>query len=79
MTPEEQYRENLFETFATKGWKQVMESVNDSLATLDNVSSINNERDLYYVKGKIDAFQTLANLETAVRYEDKEEQERAIV
>jgi hypothetical protein len=59
----EEYYNNFFETFRTKGWKQLIEEVDNNIEQLDNLEATKDEQDLFYRKGQLAVFNNLKNLE----------------
>ena len=45
------------------GWKELLVEFDDLLDVLNEVSSINDEKELFYRKGQIDTINRLCNLE----------------
>lgn len=65
------YYESYFETFATKGWKQLMEEVDDSIDSF-KVDNINDERELMVARGQLSQLRSLKGLQAMIEqaYED---------
>ena len=52
MTPElEKYYTDRFEMMSTEGWKDLIEDIDKIIATLNNISVIDSEKDLQFKKG----------------------------
>lgn len=67
----QEYYENYFETFATNGWKQLMEEVDQSIEAF-KVENINNEQELMLARGQLSQLRSLKGLQTVIEqaYED---------
>ena len=67
MSPEEnKYYDNYFDLFATDGWKQFMEEVNEILDR-HRIEDIKTESQLSFVKGERDALFRVRRFETGIR------------
>jgi len=63
MTPElQKYYEERFNTMGTQGWLDLMEDVDKIIASLNNISTIDNEKDLQFKKGELSILTWLRNL-----------------
>ncbi len=63
MTPElQKYYEERFNTMGTQGWVDLMEDVDKIIASLNNISTIDNEKDLQFKKGELSILTWLRNL-----------------
>ena len=63
MTPELQsYYEERFSTMATQGWKDLMEDVDNMINALNNISIVQDEKDLMYKKGEMSILTWLKTL-----------------
>ena len=63
MTPElEKYYTDRFEMMSTEGWKDLIEDVDKIIATLNNISVIDSEKDLQFKKGELSILSWLKNL-----------------
>lgn len=65
------YYENYFEMFATKGWKQLMEEVEESIDAF-KIDNINNEQELMIARGQLSQLRSLKGLQSVIEqaYED---------
>lgn len=70
----QEYYENYFELFSTKGWKQLMEEVDASIDSF-KVENINSEQELMIAKGQLNQLRSLKGLQTVMEqaYEDIED------
>lgn len=77
MTQEEElYYRNLFDVFGTKGWKQIVERLQEQVDGY-NISYIQTEQQLNMVKGEINILNQLINLQATAEaaYESAKEDE----
>lgn len=73
MAPElQRYYEDRFAMMATPGWADLLEDVDKILATLQDISTIDGEKDLQFKKGELSILTWLKNLKTVSEqaYED---------
>jgi hypothetical protein len=76
MTPElQKYYENRFSTMGTDGWLDLMEDIDNMIASLNNISTIPDEATLHFKKGELSILTWLRTLkEVSERaYEDLDE------
>ena len=67
MSPEEnKYYDNYFDLFATKGWKQFIEEVNEILDR-HRIEDIKSESQLSFVKGERDALFRVRRFEQGIK------------
>jgi len=63
MSPElQKYYEERFNTMGTPGWADLMEDVDKIIASLNNISIIDSEKDLQFKKGELSILTWLRNL-----------------
>jgi hypothetical protein len=63
MIPELQsYYEERFSTMATQGWKDLMEDVDNMINALNNISIVQDEKDLMFKKGEMSILTWLKTL-----------------
>ena len=63
MSPElQRYYEERFNTMGTPGWADLMEDVDKIIASLNNISIIDSEKDLQFKKGELSILTWLRNL-----------------
>ena len=54
MTPElQKYYENRFDMMSKDGWKDLMEDIDNMIASLNNISTIPDEKSLQFKKGEL--------------------------
>jgi hypothetical protein len=73
MSPElQRYYEDRFAMMATPGWADLIEDVDKIIATLQDISTIDGEKDLQFKKGELSILTWLKNLKSASEqaYED---------
>jgi len=63
MTPElQKYYEERFSTMATDGWKDLMEDIDNMINSLNNISTIPDEKSLQFKKGELSILTWLKTL-----------------
>ena len=63
MTPELQsYYEERFSTMATQGWKDLIEDIDNMANALNNISTVQDEKDLMFKKGEMSILTWLKTL-----------------
>jgi hypothetical protein len=63
MTPElQKYYEERFSTMATVGWKDLMEDIDNMVNSLNNISTIPDEKSLQFKKGELSILTWLKTL-----------------
>jgi len=62
----EEYYNNFFELFRTKGWKQLLEELNNNIEQTDNLETVKDEQDLFFRKGQLSVFKSFVNLELVI-------------
>lgn len=63
----EDYYNNFFELFRTKGWKLLMEELEVNLSHASNIETVKDEQDLFFRKGQLSVFNTFKNLEQVIK------------
>jgi hypothetical protein len=63
VTPElQKYYEERFSTMATVGWKDLMEDIDNMINSLNNISTIPDEKSLQFKKGELSILTWLKTL-----------------
>lgn len=63
MTPElQKYYENRFSMMATDGWSDLIEDIDNMVNALNNISIVQDEKDLQFKKGELSILLWLKNL-----------------
>ena len=63
MTPElQKYYENRFSMMATDGWSDFIEDIDNMVNALNNISIVQDEKDLQFKKGELSILLWLKNL-----------------
>jgi len=63
MTPElQKYYENRFSMMATDGWSDLIEDIDNMVNALNNISTVQDEKDLMYKKGELSILTWLKTL-----------------
>ena len=67
MNPElETYFDNYNELFNHKGFKQLLEEINNNAKLLSDIQTVKDAEELYYRKGQVAAFATIINLQATI-------------
>ena len=56
------YYESRFEMMSTQGWKDLVEDIDKIIVSLNNISTIDSEKDLQFKKGELSILTWLKNL-----------------
>ena len=73
MSPDlQQYYESRFDMFSSEGWKDLMDDVDNMFTSLNNVSTISDEKQLQFRKGELSILTWLKTLKKVSEdaYED---------
>lgn len=63
MTPDlQKYYENRFSMMATDGWSDLIEDIDNMVNALNNISIVQDEKDLQFKKGELSILLWLKNL-----------------
>ena len=63
MSPElQRYYESRFDTMATDGWKDLMDDIDNMINSLNNISTIPDEKSLQFKKGELSILTWLKTL-----------------
>lgn len=62
----EEYYENFLELFSLPGWKQLLEQLQATANSLNNVVTIRDNRDLDFRQGQLAVITTLLNFQASV-------------
>ena len=63
MTPElQKYYEERFSMMATQGWKDLIEDIDNMVNALNNISTVQDEKDLMFKKGELSILTWLTSL-----------------
>jgi hypothetical protein len=76
MTPElQRYYEDRFDLFSQPGWTDLMEDIDNMLISLNNISTITDEKTLHFRKGEVSILTWLKTLKKVSEdaYEDLNE------
>ena len=67
MTPElETYFDNYNELFNHRGFKQLLEELDQNARQLADIQTVKDTEDLFYKKGQVAAFATVINLQATI-------------
>lgn len=67
-----QYFDNYWELFASAGWKQFQEDMEDSKALMSDLMTVKDANDFYYRKGQLEVLNRIVNFQTALEAAHKE-------
>jgi len=78
MTPElQKYYEERFSMMSTQGWKDLLEDIDNMITSLNNISTVSDEKDLQFKKGELSILTWLKTLKQVSEqaYEDLNEKD----
>lgn len=67
-----QYFDNYWELFASVGWKQFQEDMEDNKALMSDLMTVKDANDFYYRKGQLEVLNRIVNFQTALEAAHKE-------
>lgn len=70
----EKYFETYFDLFASQGWKQFIEDIEENRTLVSDIQQIKDANDLYYRKGQLNALEKIVNLQDTIERTWKEVQ-----
>ena len=66
------YFDNYFDLFASQGWKQFIEDMEDNRTLMSDLLTIKDANDLYYRKGQLELLHRIVNFQLAIENAYKE-------
>ena len=68
------YYENLLDLFTTPGWKQYIEDISDNMEILQDITTIQDEKQFWHRRGQLEAVSRIIQYESSIKnsYEDFE-------
>ena len=66
------YYENYYDLFASKGWKQFIEDIEENRSFMSDITTIKDANDLYFRKGSLDILDRVLNLQNGIENAHKE-------
>jgi hypothetical protein len=68
------YYENLLDLFTTPGWKQFVEDISDNMEMLQDITTIQDEKQFWHRRGQLEAVSRIIQYESSIKnsYEDFE-------
>ena len=63
---EEEYYNNYFDMFNSKGWQQLVEELNVNLVNVNSVQSTKDVDDMYFRKGQLNVLNSVVNLDDSI-------------
>lgn len=75
MQTDKEFFENRLNLFMQDGWRDLVEELSNLSTAIDSVLSIDNEKDLFYIRGQLSIINMLLNMEesTKLAMENSEE------
>ncbi len=75
MQDDKEFFENRLNLFMQNGWRDLIEELSNLSTGIDSVLSIDNEKDLFYIRGQLSIINMLVNMEesTKLAMENSEE------
>jgi hypothetical protein len=66
------YFDNYFDLFASEGWKQFIEDMEDNRTLMSDLLTVKDANDLYYRKGQLETLNRIVNFQLAIETAYKE-------
>lgn len=63
---EDEYYNNYFDMFNSKGWQQLVEELNVNLVNVNSVQSTKDVDDMYFRKGQLNVLNSIVNLDDSI-------------
>ena len=63
---EDEYYNNYFDMFNSKGWKQLVEELNVNLVNVNSVQATKDVDDMYCRKGQLNVLNSIVNLDDSI-------------
>jgi hypothetical protein len=63
---EDEYYNNYFDMFNSKGWKQLVEELNVNLVNVNSVQATKDVDDMYFRKGQLNVLNSIVNLDDSI-------------
>jgi hypothetical protein len=60
------YFDRYFDLFASQGWKQFIEDMEDNRTLMSDLLTVKDANDLYYRKGQLEALNRIVNFQLAI-------------
>lgn len=60
------YFDRYFDLFASQGWKQFIEDMEDNRTLISDLLTVRDANDLYYRKGQLDTLNRIVNFQLAI-------------
>lgn len=68
----EDYFDKYWDLFASSGWKQFIEDLNDSAKSLDDICTIKDANEFFYRKGQVEILRRVLNFQRTMEESYKE-------
>mgnify|MGYP000223245897 FL=1 len=63
---EDEYYNNYFDMFNSKGWQQLVEELNVNLVNVNSVQATKDVDDMYFRKGQLNVLNSIVNLDDSI-------------
>ena len=63
---EDEYYNNYFDMFNSKGWQQLVEELKTNLVNVNSVQSTKDVDDMYFRKGQLNVLNSIVNLDDSI-------------
>jgi len=63
---EDEYYNNYFDMFNSKGWQQLVEELNVNLVSVNSVQATKDVDDMYFRKGQLNVLNSIVNLDNSI-------------
>lgn len=63
---EDEYYNNYFDMFNSKGWQQLVEELNVNLVNVNSVQATKDVNDMYFRKGQLNVLNSIVNLDDSI-------------
>jgi hypothetical protein len=66
------YFDQYFDLFASQGWKQFIEDMEDNRTLISDLMTVKDANDLFYRKGQLDTLNRIVNFQDSIENAHKE-------
>jgi len=63
---EDEYYNNYFDMFNSKGWQQLVEELKTNLVNVNSVQATKDVDDMYFRKGQLNVLNSIVNLDNSI-------------
>lgn len=75
----EQYYNNYWDLFASEGWKQFIEDIEENRTLMSDLMAVKDANDLFYRKGQLEILNRIVSLKELLERSYKEAQDESSV